>query len=213
VSHYTYLWLRKDLTPYYAGKGAGYRAYTRTRHGIRRPTDRWRIIVFPHDSERDALEHEKFMIVIFGRKDNGTGCLRNYTDGGEGVSNPSVETRNKMRQAKLGTTASALTRLRMSMARKGVPQLKHRGLRWRHSEEAKEKIRKATMGNKRGLGHVVTEEARNRIISKQAGRPLTLEHRQKLSEAAKKRAATKEGKENCSRAGKLGSAARWGTGR
>ena len=83
---YSYLWLReKDLTPYYAGKGSGRRAY-RDNHGVHRPADKSRILVFPMLNEAEAFESEIALIELFGRKDLGTGCLRNMTNGGEGTA-------------------------------------------------------------------------------------------------------------------------------
>lgn len=81
-TYYTYLWLREDGSPYYVGKGRwqkhGQRAF---RLGC--PTlDR--IIIQEHPTEDDAFFAEKFFISYFGRKDIGTGILRNLTDGGEG---------------------------------------------------------------------------------------------------------------------------------
>lgn len=97
---YTYTWLRKDGTPYYIGKGTKNRA-TVSCEGHRPPcVDD--IIIQEHQSETDAFEAEKFLIAYYGRKDLGTGLLRNLTDGGDGVSNPSSTTRARMRQAKLG---------------------------------------------------------------------------------------------------------------
>lgn len=81
---YSYLWLRrKDLTPYYAGKGKGRRGFHSHSHTVKCPTEKWRILVFPHATEADAFEHERFLVAIFGRRDNGTGILRNLSDGGD----------------------------------------------------------------------------------------------------------------------------------
>ena len=82
---YTYLWLREDGTPYYAGKGSDDRAFSEHRFAGRAPS-RERILVQPHPSEKDAFAAEIFLIDYYGRKDIGTGILCNMTDGGEGFS-------------------------------------------------------------------------------------------------------------------------------
>lgn len=99
---YTYLWLREDGTPYYVGKGNDRRAY---RRGCP-PHDR--ILIQPHPSEQDAFAAEVFFISYYGRKDVGTGCLRNLTDGGEGNSGRlfSETHRIRLRQSKIGNRNS-----------------------------------------------------------------------------------------------------------
>ena len=81
--YYTYLWLREDGTPYYVGKGKGKRAYRSVGHTVPRPKDDARIFIQHWGSEDEAFYMEKWWIALFGRKDNGTGILRNLTDGGE----------------------------------------------------------------------------------------------------------------------------------
>ncbi len=94
---YTYAYLRKgDRTPYYIGKGTGKRAYDRHTHRVKVPDDRDRIIFLKENiSEREAWDYEREMIQFYGRKDLGTGILRNMSDGGEGPANPSPESRRK----------------------------------------------------------------------------------------------------------------------
>lgn len=55
------------------------------------------------------------------------------------------------------------------------------------NEETKQKISHSMMGNKNGLGHVCTEEKKQKISEAQKGRKFTEEHKQKLSDAAKNR--------------------------
>lgn len=124
MQFYTYLWIRENGVPYYAGKGTGTRAYKRDKHHCNPPSDFTRIIIMPKSGAEEALDHERKLIAFFGRKDQGTGCLRNLTDGGDGLLNPSKETRLKMRNAKLGVKPwntgrpfSTATRKKMSEAK------------------------------------------------------------------------------------------------
>jgi hypothetical protein len=84
---YTYAYLREDKTPYYIGKGSQYRYRYRGKKDIKPPKDKSRIIFLKQNlTEEEAYRHEKYMIAVFGRKDLGTGMLRNRSDGGEGGS-------------------------------------------------------------------------------------------------------------------------------
>ena len=96
MEYYTYAYLREDRTPYYIGKGKERRIYLKGKGEVKPPKDKSRIIFLKQNlTEEDAFKHEIYMISIFGRKDLGTGILHNRTDGGEGTSNDSEETRRK----------------------------------------------------------------------------------------------------------------------
>ena len=85
--YYTYAYLREDRTPYYIGKGEKNRIYKKHQKGISVPKDKSRIIFLKQNlTEEDSFKHEVYMIAILGRKDLGTGILRNRTNGGEGHS-------------------------------------------------------------------------------------------------------------------------------
>jgi hypothetical protein len=85
---YVYKYLRKDGTPYYIGKGKGDRAYKKwSKKDIKPPKDTTRIVIVQNNlTESQAFDLETTLIAEYGRKDLGTGILRNKTDGGEGSS-------------------------------------------------------------------------------------------------------------------------------
>jgi NUMOD3 motif len=83
--YYVYQYLREDMTPYYIGKGSKGRAYANCRT-TPKPKDKTRIQIIANKlSETEAFTLETQLIKLYGRKDLGTGILRNMTDGGDGV--------------------------------------------------------------------------------------------------------------------------------
>lgn len=58
------------------------------------------------DEEADALVRERYLIQSIGRHDLRTGPLTNQTDGGEGTSNPSEESRQRRRDSLWGDGAA-----------------------------------------------------------------------------------------------------------
>lgn len=154
---YTYMWLRKDGTPYYVGKGSGNRAYANHRVG-KAPLGR--IVIYPAESEAEAFETEVALVWYYGRKDLGLGCLRNLTDGGE---NPprvdctgrkaSDETIEKLRKSHIGKKFSEETKRKMRVAR---------ALRVT-TEEARKNMSNAQRGNSKAKGCVRSEETRRKM--------------------------------------------------
>ena len=105
---YVYGYFREDGTPYYIGKGTGYRATTQSCHTVKVPADRSRIRILTGElSDEEAREWEKDLIALLGRKVDGSGCLRNLTLGGEGIA---------------GFRFSEESKKRMSRSAKGKPK-------------------------------------------------------------------------------------------
>jgi hypothetical protein len=126
---YVYLYLRskdsehgKRLTPYYVGKGNGWRAFSKNRGIVPVPKDK-SYIVFVQEglNEEQAFLLERYCISLYGRIDRGTGILRNLTDGGEGISGfvQSETTRQKISQSNKKAYASEELRRHTSEIKKG----------------------------------------------------------------------------------------------
>ena len=165
---YVYAYVREDGSPYYIGKGKGRRAYSKQRVGAQVPEDLSRIIFLAKGLyEREALILEKKLIAGFGRKDQGTGILRNLTDGGEGMSNPSKETRRKMSEARKGLAVSKETRRKLSEAHTGKTR----------SEETRRKISEAR------TGMTFSDEHRRKLSEAGVRRSHPDETRRKMSES------------------------------
>ena len=179
MKYYTYAYLREDKTPYYIGKGQGKRAYWKGRRCVPTPTDKSRILILKYfEKEADAFKHEIYMIAVFGRKDLGTGILRNLTDGGEGGSGwkPTPEQIKKSADARRGRKASPEHRKAISKGQKGkvIPP------------EVKQKMKLAQQ--RRRKTQVVSEETKRKTSATMKGRPHSPEHRRKLAEANRARA-------------------------
>ncbi len=97
--YYTYAYLREDGTPYYIGKGSGNRINGKHRKNVKVPPKEKRIYLKKNLTEEEAFMHERYMIFVFGRKDLGTGILINMTSGGEGTTNISEKTREKIKKS------------------------------------------------------------------------------------------------------------------
>lgn len=114
-NHYTYAYLREDRTPYYIGRGKGNRAFQKS-HNVKVPPKE-RILFLKTDlTFSESIDHERYMIAVLGRKDLGTGILRNVTNGGEGMEGwvPSAETRARMSRSQTGSKATESHRANIS---------------------------------------------------------------------------------------------------
>jgi NUMOD3 motif-containing protein len=176
---YVYMWIRDDGTPYYVGKGSGRRAYRARRRGIKPPANRENIVIETCESEVAAFAREAQLIRQYGRKDIGTGILRNMTDGGDGSRNLSPEARERIGAVRRGKRlpVNHVENMRKS-SHVGVPR----------SEAVRQKISDATMGKKKHM----TEETRNRWIAAKRQHQHSKESLEKMSRAAKGRRFTKE---------------------
>lgn len=162
IGHYVYAYIREDKTPYYISKGKGTRAWVRHRRlndSDLTPSDD-RICILEHGltaEEANILETQ--LVLTYGRKDIGTGILRNMTDGGKGAVG------NKP------TPEMIAKRIETRKTNKQPNPLKGK----KQSPELIEKRRQAMLGKKH-----TNERNANRSISL-TGRKLSAEHIAKRS--------------------------------
>ena len=180
--YYIYTHTRNGETlPFYVGKGFGRRAYSlkaRSKFWKRVAKYGYTIqIEIPNLSEDEAFQLESEIIKTYGRRDLGTGCLVNLTDGGEGASGyiHSEETCAKIGRAQKGKTLSEETRKKVAEARKGKTRAPF-------SDDHKRKISEAKKGKPR------SDEHKRKLSESLKGKPKpprSDDHRRKISEARK----------------------------
>jgi hypothetical protein len=161
MEYYIYAYLRKDGTPYYIGKGKGRRARQEHQVNGRRaktPTDESRIILLHENlDEQTAIDLEIKLIQEYGRKDLGTGILRNLTSGGEGTSNTSPETNWLKGTAARGKPFSEEARKKISEANK------KRSYPNNHTNEVRKKLSETTKKSWEKRSRSLTEEQKQKI--------------------------------------------------
>lgn len=102
MEYYVYVYLRKDGSPYYVGKGKNGRWCSKYHRIEVPPLDQ---IIFPIINTTEEWAHfmEMELIDQLGKLNDGTGILENYTDGGEGFTkNHTEETKRKMSASRMG---------------------------------------------------------------------------------------------------------------
>ena len=122
-NYYTYAYLREDRTPYYIGRGSGRRAFSKN-HTVPLPPKERVLFLKTGLTFAESVQHEIYMIAVFGRKDNSTGILRNLTDGGEGIQGfkHSPKGRERISQGRTGMTFTLQHRKNLSLAHSGLKQ-------------------------------------------------------------------------------------------
>lgn len=139
--HYVYCHFRNDTNElFYIGKGQKNRAYSKQRRNpywknvVNKANGYTVKIIATHLTNKEALNFER--VLIKAVKDQHDVSLCNLTDGGDGALNPSKETREKQRAAKLGKKLSEEHKQKIAEAGKNRV----------FTEETRNKISKAHTG-------------------------------------------------------------------
>jgi NUMOD3 motif len=213
-NHYVYYYLRSQDTetaragtPYYVGEGKGNRIIDK-QHNVIVPQDATlRVKIAENLTKEQAQAIEILHIAMWGRKDLGTGILHNKTAGGDGVTGHSDETRQKMREKKLGrkyimseSHKSAISRGKIGHevteeTREKIREKRKNQIIPKHSEETKQRMSEMRMGEKNPMfGKEFSEEHRRRLSESKKGIVFSEERRKNISESLKGKPSPTKGK-------------------
>ena len=172
-----------NYEPFYAGKGSGNRCNNHLYCNGNNPYLNRKIrkilslgyeipIVKVQENliECNAFRLEIDLIKTIGRKDLGTGPLLNLTDGGESPS---------------GYIHTKETKEKMKIAWKNRPPV---------TDETKEKISNSLIGNQYGVGHIVSDIAKEKLRQANTGRK---QSEDAIEKSRKKRTGVKRTPEQC----------------
>lgn len=168
--YYVYLWLREDRTPYYVGKGKGYRAYQKHIIGCPPPKDRV-IIVKEFEDEDESYLFEEWLIQVYGRKCEG-GILLNTSIGGR-KRNSRIRTKSEFKERQKKTVK------KYQQSGRGKETYK----KWvaENKERVKEMKKKYYDKNR----EILNEKARNSKSKKEADKIYREKNKERRAQVAK----------------------------
>jgi hypothetical protein len=150
---------------FYIGKGSGKRKIRKERNPF------WKNIVKKYGyiidileeglTETEAFEREIFYIQKIGRRDLDKGPLVNLTDGGEGGSNPSESTREKMRIAHTGKVQSEETIAKRISKTTGLKRSKEFGEQISERQKGEKNHNYGKPSHNKGKTRFISEEEKH----------------------------------------------------
>lgn len=177
-----YMYLRKDNTPYYIGRGTHRRPFQKHNGTSSCPKDKSRIHILYNDiGFLSSCAIEIFWIAIYGRKDLGTGILNNRTNGGEGATGykHTEEHKQHLRETVTGRRHSEKTKRKLSALRTGSDNPmygKESPMRGKtHTAEVRQIISNANKGK------MQSAETRQKNREAHIGKKKSIETRAKMS--------------------------------